>query len=209
VSHHDYTVPVRLVDQGIDWPGWVGALTALATLVIVALSVRYARNALEDARKTRHGQLILDIGTTWSSAEIGESRELLAKWSDPGIAALVDELWGPTVAIDDPRRFDWRAQRARARAHRRRNDALNEYFRLVRLPNLIELIGGLAVEGAITPRAVYTMWGGGILGAWDGWEEAVRQLRIHQNEAEAYANFEWIATQLRAIHAQRTPGADR
>ena len=77
------------------------------------------------------------------------------------MVALVDSLFGPNP-LHAP------AQRA---------TALDEYTRLARLPYLIELIGGLALEDAITPRVVYTLWAGGIPGAWEGWEEAVRQLR--------------------------------
>ena len=131
---------------------------------------------------------MLDIGTTWSSREIARSKELLGTHSTPGITALVDSLWGPTP-IRDPKA---------------RQAALEEYFELARWPNLIQLIGGLAVEDAITPRAIYSLWGGGILSAWDGWEQPIRQLRNYQNEYEAYVNFEWIANQMKAIHRERS-----
>jgi len=176
----------------MDWPAWIGATAAVATLAYLTWAIGHAKRALADGRKTRHGQLILDIGTAWSSPEIGESRELLAQRSGPGMVALVDSLFGPNP-LHAP------AQRA---------TALDEYTRLARLPYLIELIGVLALEDAITSRVVYTLWAGGILGAWEGWEEAVRQLRIHQKEYEAYVNFEWIANQMKAIHRERREPPD-
>jgi hypothetical protein len=97
-------LPVKLVDTGINWPAWIAAISSLLTLGIVAYTAWVAYGALEDARQTRHGQLITEISRQWSEPAAVESIRLHPEWSAETLADLVERLFGPA----DEKRTDER-----------------------------------------------------------------------------------------------------
>jgi hypothetical protein len=55
----------------------------------------------------------------------------------------------------------------------------------------------------MTPETVYKVWGGAILSAWRKWEEAVKRLRVYDDEPDTFIYFEEIALQMQRISAER------
>jgi hypothetical protein len=172
------TIHVKLIDQGIDWPAWVAAAVAFLTLVVLAVTARYAYRsaqsglgALEDARRSRHAQLILALDQQWSSAPIIASMKLYGKYTDKGLIDLVERMFGPNQfpATDEE---------------------LSDYESLAAAANLIETIGVLCEEGTITHDVIYKVWGGSIVYVWRAWEDAVANLRRYLDEADAFVHFE-------------------
>jgi hypothetical protein len=188
VDDSDYSVPVRLIEEGINWPAWIGAVASVLTLIYLMWAVRNAKGALADARSTRHGQLILAINKQWASSDVQESRELYRTIGEAGIVGLVTSLFD-TVKTPDP-------------------GDIAQYLKLTIWANLVETIGVLESEGAITSDAVYKMWGAGILDAWAAWDEAIVPLRQYNRGRETYVHFERLARSIAKIaDAREAAGA--
>lgn len=156
---------VRLVGEGIDWAAWtaagaavVGACAAVFAAIIIVRTARYARDSLADAKKTRYAQLVTELSRRWDDPEIIESTSLGAEYSSLGILGLIDRLYSP------------RGERfARGRRRGRQRD-LDVYFKIFLWPNLLESIGCLFVEEAISPTVVSRLWGAEIVGCWETFE---------------------------------------
>jgi hypothetical protein len=192
-------VPVRLVEQGIEWPAWISAGAAVATLVIVAVTAGFALAGLRDARRTRHAQLVIELSSRWDDPEIIRSASLAAEYTPAGIVALLERLYSPR-----PKQRGWRHRRKRERA-------LAVYFNVFLYANLLESIGTLLEEEAISAKVIYRLWGAEIIGAWeDTFEEPVRFLRTKQQDQGIYRSFEELAGAMAPLHAARpraeTPG---
>jgi hypothetical protein len=187
------TIQVKLVDQGIDWPAWVAAGATVLTLVVLAATARYAyRSAraglgsLEDARRSRHAQLILALDQQWGSPSIIASMKLYGKYTDRGLGDLVERMFGPNQRQPTDKE-------------------LSDYESLAAAANLVETIGVLCEEGAITHEVIYKVWGGSIVYVWRAWQDAVANLRRYLDEADAFVHFERTG---RAMEA-RLPEAKR
>jgi hypothetical protein len=172
------------VEQGTDWPAWISAGASLATLFIVLVSARFAYNALEDARRTRHAQLITELTRDWTQPAIVEAQRLHGRYAETGIVSLVDKLFGPTK-------------------EKPTDNELGDWSKLVQVANSIEALGVLASEEAITPEVIYKMWGGAILTAWPAWDEAIRKLREYDREPDTFEHFEKIAQDMKRISEKR------
>jgi hypothetical protein len=72
---------------------WVtaGGTAVLALAAVAALAV--AVDSLGDARKTRHGQLALELTERWNDQGVRESRKLYTEYRPEGIIALHDKLF--------------------------------------------------------------------------------------------------------------------
>jgi hypothetical protein len=178
------TVPVRIVEQGIDWPAWISAGAAVLTLAVVAVTAIFALVGLWDARRTRHGQLVTEIMRDWSNPDTRRAHVLLASYPEDRITKLVDSLFAPGAEAEatDSDLADWR--------------------QLSLLANLIESLGVLCSEKAITPDVVYKMWGGSILAAWPKWDEAVGKLREYEHP-DVFIHFEALGREIQRISAER------
>jgi hypothetical protein len=167
-------LPVKLVDQGIDWPAWIAAAAALLTVGVLGATARYAYKSalggLEDARRSRHAQLIVALDQYWESTAIATSMKLYGKYTDKALADLVTKMFGP----GDDRPTD---------------QELSDYESLAASANLIEMIGVLCDEGAITEDVVYKIWGGSIVTVWRAWGEALPKLREDLDEADVFVHF--------------------
>lgn len=80
---------------------------------------------------------------------------------------------------------------------------IDEYLKLTAWPNLVETIGVLESEGAITNDAIYKMWGAGIIDVWTAWDEAIVPLRSYNRGRETYVHFERLAESMMKIAARR------
>jgi hypothetical protein len=116
-----------------------------------------------------------------------EAHNLHAKYTEPQIVALVDKIFGP-------------AGPATARPT---DQELADWGKLVRVANLIEALGVIASEKAITPQVIYKMWGGAILSAWPAWDTAVHRLREYDREPDTFHHFEWISLEIKRISEDR------
>ncbi|MDQ3857479.1 MAG: DUF4760 domain-containing protein [Actinomycetota bacterium] len=181
------SIPVRIVDEGIDWPAWISALASLLTLIVVALTAVAAYGALRDARRTRHGELITELSRQWSDPAVVQSIRLHGEYSAASLDALVERLFGP--ADEKPQdEGDW--------------------SKLAVWANLVESMGVLVSEGAITNETVYKMWGGGIMRAWSLWEPAVLRLREIEKQPDTFQYFEKIGGAMLSIARQRTSAGE-
>jgi hypothetical protein len=81
-----------------------------------------------------------------------------------------------------------------------RTNARNAFAILSRFPELIEVIGVLESEGALTLSLIDQLWGPAIVSFWRGWEPVTRGLRrLESGEPEPmFAHFERLATTLAA-----------
>jgi hypothetical protein len=178
-------LPVRLVDEGIDWPAWI-------TLGVIIATAAVALFAVIDARRTRHGQLLIELQREWTEPEMVDAMKLYGTYSDrEGIANLVDQIFSP----DAPKPPN--------------PELLDDWGKLSRWANLAEAMGVMTSEKAITPKLVYKMWGGGILSAWPRWEKAIPKLQDYNNEPDTYVHFQRIAGEMRRISPSGRRGERR
>lgn len=177
--------PVKLVEEGIDWPAWISAVAAAATLVIVVATAIFAVVGLLDARRTRHAQLVLSLNDQWKSPAILASREMYWTYSSPtAIVKLVEKVHGP----DEPRATEQEQE---------------DYEALSATPNLIELIAVLRSDKAITTDLVYRMWGGDILSIWFYWENAVPTLQRLTREPDLLRGFVVLCSDIQKMFTER------
>lgn len=170
-------------NQGIDWAAWISAGATAVGVVIVAVTAWFALDSLRDARRTRHAQLITEISRRWDEPLIIESVKLHSEHATDGIMALNQRLYLPPEHLDDE-------------AAERRKADLDLYHKLCAWPNLIETIGVLQSEHAISPETIYKMWGAEIISAWQGWQQPCKQLRELESDPGVYYYFEAIAQEM-------------
>lgn len=125
------TAPMRLVNQGTDWPAWVSARAAVATLVVVIVTAWLAFRGLRDARQTRHGQLITELMREWTEPTVVDAIALHGKYTEREIIELVNKMFGPSE-------------------ERAKDEELLDGGKLILVANMIETLGVLASEKAIT-----------------------------------------------------------
>jgi hypothetical protein len=184
--------------SAVEWATILIAFGTLASAAILGITAIYiyrsAQNALlalEDARKTRHAELVTDLSRRWDEPLIAESRKLFGKKTAEELVEVVNEFY---VTGD--------------------ND--DEYYKLTAWPNLIETIGVLESDGAISPEVIHQMWGGGIIVAWAGWCDAIQALRERAERPTTYLNFGRLAEMMEGMEPGRvseaeasgTPGAE-
>jgi Domain of unknown function (DUF4760) len=177
-------ISVRVVDQGIDWTAWITAGASIVTAALVLGTAIVAYRALEDAKRTRHAQLITELTRDWTHSVVVEAQSVHAKYAETGIVSLVERLFGPTKVKPT-------------------DDELSDWSKIVVVANSIEALGVLASEEAITPETIYKMWGGAILTAWPAWDEAITKLREYDREPDTFEYFEKIAQDMKRISEER------
>src|SRR5215207_5211540 len=97
-------VPVRLVDQGFDWPAWIGAGASLMIIITAFIALR----ALRDGRRTRHGQLIVVLNARWDDQAVIDSAAHFRLWGSENTTKLVEALWSDDVTERDEQDLkDW------------------------------------------------------------------------------------------------------
>lgn len=158
----------------IHYPEWVtaGATVAVAAGVVVALL------GFWDARKTRDGQLLSDLSERWDHAASIDSLVAFTEHGPHGLVILIKRVYGaqgPATTADD----------------------LRLYYKLQTLPTLIETIGVLHDEGALSTDVIYKAWGPTIIGVWDSWREPIRTLReLDKSREQVFVYFEKLADEM-------------
>jgi hypothetical protein len=190
------------IDIDLSAVEWATILIAVGTLLSAAIlgatavyvyrSARSALAGLEDARRTRHAQLVTDLSRRWDEPDTVESMMAYSAHGPSGISALARRLYGasekePPASEDDLRLFN----------------TLNRW------PSLIETIGVLNSEGAISSEVVYKMWGPGIVAAWKAWSAPVDTLRaLDGYPASTFPYFQKLAGEIENRMAAEKKGRE-
>jgi hypothetical protein len=165
---------------GPDWAVQLTAFATLATAVILLITALVAATQVDDARKTRHAQLIVNLSRRWD--EITTSEELYTKYSRDKLVELVSKIYA-SGATEQERKV---------------------FVALIELPTLIETIGVLEREENLALRIIDELWGLPIRHTWAAWESAVARLREVSSAPSAYENFERLAQRLEAYRRELT-----
>lgn len=154
---------------GTNWAAWV---TAVATSVL-ATGVVFAWFAIQDAKRTRHAQLIMDLTQRWDQLVYRE--QLVVVFASRRLQALVRLVYGGQPS-----------QRA-----------IDEYLRLIQLPSLIETIGVLVIgQDVLDIEIVDQLWGEAIVDLWQRWTPAINEIRDRTDYPEAFDYFRQLAEAL-------------
>lgn len=159
--------------QNQDLALWV---TGIATAVL-ALGVIVAWLAVRDAKRTRHGQLIVSLNEQWRSQPILDSLDLYGTYTNEDIAALAALLFDPDERPAKP-------------------EEVATYGKLAAAANLIETIGVLCEEQAITYEVVYKLWGGQIVQTWKPWEDVFQNVRGMLGEDDFLIYFDRLGREM-------------
>ena len=176
----------HVAEQGPDWAVQLTAFATLATAAILLITALVAATQLDDARKTRHAQLIVNLSRRWD--EIRTSEQLYTEYSSDRLVELVEKVYA--FQANDRER--------------------QEYVSLRELPTLIETIGVLEYEEDLALRIIHELWGLPIRSTWSAWAKAVIRLRQVSHAPGTYRNFERLAERLelyqRELLATPRPG---
>jgi hypothetical protein len=201
---------IQLVEaQGPDWAVQLTAFSTLVSAFVLLVSAIYlgrsARAAVqqqkvavqqqEDAKRTRHAELIVDLSRRWD--EIMRSMQLFSTYREERLVELVRELYGtePTEQGASLVRL-LRRLRHRLRRQRVRKSPINDFITLIELPALIEAIGVLERDGGLSLSVIASLWGSTITSAWATWKPAVIEMRELTETATTYENFQRLAERL-------------
>lgn len=182
-------LPVKVVDQGIDWPAWITAVAAVVALGIGAVAVL----GLLDARRTRHAQLVTDLSRRWDEPLATESREIDGEYDTRTLVALLDRVYDPPDDADTATR---------------RADAAT-FFKLGVSLNLIETIGVLWSEKAISAGVIFKLWGANITEVWEKWSEPIDLMRDREGYPGIYRAFQDLAGEMQERLAREKEKAAR
>jgi hypothetical protein len=158
---------------------WLSGNEWLATWILAA-GVAFAAIALWDSHKTRDGELLADLSRRWSDASMEESMMAYSLNGPSRITALARILYAAAPEAPPPT-----------------PDELLLFTKLTRWPLLIESIGVIHSHGSISTRAVYKMWGPGIIAAWTAWSAPVATLRKIDGYPATFPYFEKLAKKMR------------
>jgi hypothetical protein len=195
----EYVVPVKLVEHGTDSAAVataVGtvllAVAAIATLIVVIKTASTAVESLNDAKKTRHGQLVTDLSRRWDEPLMVDSIKLFSEHAAGGTRALIARLYRP-----HPTKGRFKI----ARSKRRQAADIDLFYRISAWPNLIETIGVLYATKMIEGDVVYKMWGPGIVAAWEAWKAPVQQIRDLSGRQDTFRYFQELAKDMAAAES--------
>ena len=175
-----FTLSVHV--EGTDWAAWATAIATAVTATILFATAMVAGFALRDAKRTRHGQLITDIWARYDEPEILASRREYPLHGPQGISDLIERLWS-----DDPT-----------------NDDIVLYDQLSRWPALIEMLGVLYDEKALTLDVIAKAWGIHIIDAWRVWEKPTKKLRTLAKTEVVFVYFELLSRDLAGLPPELT-----
>lgn len=166
-------------NQGIGIWVTAGATVLLAVGIVftyrsVVTARAAARAAIDDAKTTRHAQLVLALDARWIDPAIRSAGKLYDSYTKQGLADLVEAIFDP-------------AKRATTKPTSKQEA---DYWALASFADLIETIGALCADGAITEDVVYNVWGGPIADIWRAWELALPRLRALWGEDDIFKNFD-------------------
>jgi hypothetical protein len=165
-------------------PNWAEVVTAVGTAVL-AIGVVIAVVSLRELRRDRHLQWIFEIGRRWEEHDLKASRLALRKYDESGhdLATKV-QSW--------------------LEAGRPASPELTEEIELLQLlPDFFEDVALMRKFGRLDIGLVWQALSGPVNLAWKLWEPAVLAYR-RTADAEAWTEFEDLATELAAYEVKRT-----
>jgi hypothetical protein len=159
---------------------WIGghtalALTAVGTLVLAGAAIVALLN-LRDARRTRHAGIVTDLSRRWDEPLAMDSRRLNASYDTDGLRDLIALYY---------------AQRGTPKRAQQKD--VEAFFDLQGWINLIETIGVLRSERAVSARVIFKLWGATIATTWEKWELPIKDMRRLEEHPGVYKNFERLA----------------
>jgi len=144
-------------------PMWTDKVTAIATaagtavvLVSAVLALVGSRNQLEDAKRTRHGQLLNDFSRRWDEDLLRKSRIALNESTPQQVLELAKKVYARKATEAERDTF---------------------YETMGALPNFLEALAVQVELKALSIDPVNRLWGQATLMAWDRWELAVVHIR--------------------------------
>jgi hypothetical protein len=178
--HLSYARLDHWVDQ-VNWDSVALVATGVGTLIL-AVGVIIALFGFWDARKTRDGELVIELSHRWNEPATVESRQAYSNERASELADMIDRLY-PEVGV---------ANQIQATP-----EDVELFQTLVRWPSLMETIGVLRDHGAISTEAIFKMWGYSIASAWETWKDAVSVLRDRASYPGTFRYFEDVAEAMR------------
>jgi hypothetical protein len=159
-----------------DWPAWITAVSTLLTMLVLGITAIFVLRGIEDARKTRHGQLASDMARRWDEPDVLRAAMLQRDMGPEGIVALIEDLWAPNVEHQE-------------------HANLARWYELSVWVNVIETLGVFYDRGVITEDIIYKLWSTGIITAWETWRDGVSLLRKYEGR-ETFRYFETLANRM-------------
>jgi hypothetical protein len=173
-------LPVRLIHEGTDWPAWItaGGTAIVAAFALVALA------SLRDARRTRHAAIVTDLSRRWDEPDATEARRRSGDYEPRALVELVERIYKPPPTATDKEKLE----------------DVEELFRLGRWLNLLETVGVLYTERALSRKVIFKLWGGQIASHWERWREAILLMRRLERRPGIY--FQQVAERMRPMLAK-------
>ena len=163
-------------------PTWTDIISAVAaalavvgasvTLIFVIRATRYAFVQIEEAKRTRHAEILFRIAAAWESENLVKSRKHTAKAASP-------QALEATVAKEYAAGSDL-------------------YYELITLPTFLEDVGLLEREGAVTIEFVYRRFGTFIPYTYRQWKPSIDYLRQRAKRDDVYREFEALVERVEA-----------
>lgn len=171
-----------VASAGPNWAEILAAVSTFGAMLIVGGTAWYARGQLNDARRTRDGQLLIELSRRWEEPLVIEAQKLFARYTGKGIIKLIDDVYDPSGAKE---------KEAAA------------FTALEAIPNLWETLGVLNAEKAISLSVIDRMWGEAIKKSWTNWQKPIEHLRAVTKTPTTYGNFERLAGDLREYEPKK------
>jgi hypothetical protein len=164
----------------------VAAFAGLATLALVVLGtifarrgIEYARTQIQEATRSRHAQLVIELARAWEEEGMATSRKLSAGVRD--------------------------AEELRELVQREYLANSEKSYELLRLPTFFEDLATLEDEKAVSIAIVYKQFGSLITHWYRLWEPAVLFLQQHTKRGDVYAGFQRLATRITEYEREHPP----
>ncbi len=151
---------------------------------MIVITAFIALLALWEGRRTRHGQLIVVLNARWDDQAVIDSAAHFRLWGSDNTTDLVEALWSDDVTERD-------------------EQDLKDWYDLSIYPNVIEAIGLIQAEGAISIELVDKLWGKNIIDAWEGWRKPIIRLREVTDTKEVWIGFQEVAERLEVYRARK------
>lgn len=147
----------------------VAAVAALASLALLLLAAIYARRQLNEARRSRHAQLLMDLSRRWDEDELNASRQKAVAHQTPaGLLQAVQTL---------------------------EHDNSLDFYVLLRVPNFFEDVAALEREAALSVELIRTQFKTVIKDTLYHWMPTIRHFRQHWGDG-IYEGFETLAKRM-------------
>jgi hypothetical protein len=169
----------------VDGTDWVAVATAVATAAL-ALAGWIALISLKDARRTRHAAIIADLSRRWDEPRATAARRRTGDYEPAALRDLVLRIYRPDPSSTEAERLA----------------DVEELFRLGRWLNVLETVGVLYTEKALSDKVIFKLWAGQLVSAWAKWEPTILTMRDLERRPGIYENFEKLENRMRQLLAK-------